>query len=96
MKIEGKTVLVTGGVSGLGEATSIALSKKGGNVVMLDINKERGERLAKQLGCAQFIETDITITAQVKNAIDVACRKIWQYRYIGQLCRHSSRGEACR
>jgi NAD(P)-dependent dehydrogenase (short-subunit alcohol dehydrogenase family) len=75
VNIAGKTVIITGGVSGLGEATSIALSSRGGNIVMLDVNKERGVWLAKQLGCAQFIETDITITAQVENAIDFAVEK---------------------
>jgi NAD(P)-dependent dehydrogenase (short-subunit alcohol dehydrogenase family) len=42
---------------------------------MLDINEEKGKKLAKQLGCAQYIETDITVTAQVKNAIDLTVKK---------------------
>jgi len=46
----GKTYLVSGGASGLGEATVRKFATEGANVVILDINVEKGEPLAKELG----------------------------------------------
>ncbi|MEQ8201097.1 MAG: SDR family NAD(P)-dependent oxidoreductase, partial [Syntrophomonadaceae bacterium] len=45
MKIEGKTAIITGGASGLGEAVARRFIGLGGNVVMLDLNEERGAAL---------------------------------------------------
>ncbi len=72
MEIQGKTILVTGGVSGLGKAVSTLLASMGGNVVMIDINGEKGEALAKVLKNSLFVMTDITDNAQVKKAVDLA------------------------
>jgi len=72
MEIQGKTILVTGGVSGLGEAVSTLLASMGGNVVMIDINGEKGEALAKVLKNSLFVMTDITDNSQVKKAVDLA------------------------
>ena len=63
MDIQNKVILISGGVSGLGEATSIALSNKGGKVVMLDINEEKGNKLKDTLKDSLFIRTDITQTS---------------------------------
>jgi len=73
MKIEGKTALVTGGASGLGEAAVRMLTGKGARVMVLDLNKERGKALAEELGLgAAFIKTDITVSQEVQAAIDLA------------------------
>jgi len=50
MEIEGTVSIVTGGASGLGEATVRALVEAGGRVAILDLNREKGEQLADELG----------------------------------------------
>lgn len=73
MKIEGKTAIITGGASGLGEAVARRFIGLGGNVVMLDLNEERGAALVNELGSrAAFIKTDIAATEDVAKAIAFA------------------------
>ncbi|MDE2416137.1 MAG: SDR family NAD(P)-dependent oxidoreductase, partial [Comamonadaceae bacterium] len=49
MKLQqGMTAIVTGGVSGLGEATAIALLERGLNVVAVDLNDERGQAMEQK------------------------------------------------
>jgi NAD(P)-dependent dehydrogenase (short-subunit alcohol dehydrogenase family) len=73
MEIQGKTFLVSGGASGLGGATSRLLAASGANVVVADINQEKGEALAKELGAnARFVEMNVTDEASVKNAVATA------------------------
>jgi len=50
MRIEGAVALVTGGASGLGEATVRQWVSKGGQAVIVDLNTERGNELAAELG----------------------------------------------
>jgi len=50
MKIEGQAALVTGGGSGLGEATARALAVAGARVAVLDLSKERAEAVAADIG----------------------------------------------
>jgi NAD(P)-dependent dehydrogenase (short-subunit alcohol dehydrogenase family) len=73
MKIEGKTAIITGGASGLGEAAARMLVEKGAQVVLLDLNEERGTSLAKELGKgAAFLKTDITASQEVEAAVNYA------------------------
>ena len=73
MKTSGKTFLVTGGASGLGEATVRALHAAGANVVILDVNAAAGGALALELGPrARFARTDVTSEADVQAALLVA------------------------
>lgn len=60
--------IVTGGASGLGEATARMLSAAGAKVALLDRDTARGEALAKELGCT-FCETDVTDEASVDAAL---------------------------
>ncbi len=70
MEIQGRTFLVSGGASGLGGATSRLLATSGANVVIADINQEKGEALAKELGAnTRFIEANVADEASVKNAV---------------------------
>ena len=73
MKIEGNTFLVTGGSSGLGAACARHLVSGGANVVLADVDVERGVRLAGELGStARFVETDVTDAESVSGALAVA------------------------
>jgi NAD(P)-dependent dehydrogenase (short-subunit alcohol dehydrogenase family) len=70
MQIEGAAAVVTGGASGLGEATVRKLAARGAKVVILDRDEARGAALAAELGEAvQFAKTDVTSEADVLQAI---------------------------
>jgi NAD(P)-dependent dehydrogenase (short-subunit alcohol dehydrogenase family) len=73
MEINGAAALVTGGASGLGEATVRRLAAAGAEVTILDKNVERGEDLAKELGGgAKFVSADVTNADQVAEAVALA------------------------
>ena len=68
--------VVTGGASGLGEATSRALAARGAAVTILDLQEDRGRALAGELGGdATFVGTDVTDEASVRAAIEEATGK---------------------
>jgi NAD(P)-dependent dehydrogenase (short-subunit alcohol dehydrogenase family) len=69
--IEGKGALVAGGASGLGEATARALAREGAEVVIADLNAEKGEALAADIG-ASFVAADVTDEDAVGAAVDRA------------------------
>jgi NAD(P)-dependent dehydrogenase (short-subunit alcohol dehydrogenase family) len=71
MKIEGSGALVSGGASGLGEATVRRLHDAGAKVVIADVNPEKGEPLAEELG-ATFVQCDVREEDQVQAAVDKA------------------------
>jgi NAD(P)-dependent dehydrogenase (short-subunit alcohol dehydrogenase family) len=59
MEISGKVYIVTGGASGLGEGTARMLSQHGGKVVIADLQADKGEALAKEIGGA-FVKCDVS------------------------------------
>jgi 3-hydroxyacyl-CoA dehydrogenase/3-hydroxy-2-methylbutyryl-CoA dehydrogenase len=68
MNILGKTGIISGGASGLGEATALLLHEKGANVVIADANEEKGRTLADKLGQrALFVKTNIAVEGDVKH-----------------------------
>ncbi len=71
MEIEGAGALVAGGASGLGAATSRALAEAGAKVVVADLNAERGEALAAEIG-AEFVPADVTDEDAVGAAVERA------------------------
>ena len=71
MKIEGQAALVTGGGSGLGEATARELARLGAKVAVLDINLDAAKRVAQDIG-GLALPCDVTDTASVQAAIDAA------------------------
>ncbi len=76
MKIKNATALITGGASGLGEATAVKLCNEGANVVLADFNEEKGRAVAEKLGDrAAFAFMDVTNTQQVQAAVDLAVSK---------------------
>jgi NAD(P)-dependent dehydrogenase (short-subunit alcohol dehydrogenase family) len=71
MRIEGAGAIVVGGASGLGEATARALAGRGAQVVVADVNAEKGEALAGEIG-ARFVRADVTDASQVEAAVAAA------------------------
>ena len=73
MLIEGKSALVAGGASGLGEATVRTLHEAGARVVIADLNAKKGEALANALGDrARFVEANVIEAEPVQAAVDAA------------------------
>jgi NAD(P)-dependent dehydrogenase (short-subunit alcohol dehydrogenase family) len=66
-RIEGKVAVVTGGCSGIGLATVRRFVEEGANVVIGDVNAERGEEVVDALGPdrVSFVQVDVTNKAQV-------------------------------
>jgi NAD(P)-dependent dehydrogenase (short-subunit alcohol dehydrogenase family) len=71
MRIEGAGAIVVGGASGLGEATARALTQRGAQVVVADVNEGKGEALAGEIG-ARFVKADVTDEQQVEAAVAAA------------------------
>ena len=70
---KGMTAIVTGGVSGLGEASAIALLERGLNVVAVDLNEERGAAMEQHYaGQLKFIKADVADGEQMQAAITAA------------------------
>jgi 3-hydroxyacyl-CoA dehydrogenase/3-hydroxy-2-methylbutyryl-CoA dehydrogenase len=73
VRIEGAGAIVAGGASGLGEATARALHGRGADVTIADLNAEKGEALASELGeRARFAPCDVTDEEQVRAAVEAA------------------------
>ena len=71
MDINGASAIVTGGASGIGAATARLLAAKGAKVVIADLQADKGEALAKEIGGA-FCKVDVTKTEDIMNAIEMA------------------------
>jgi NAD(P)-dependent dehydrogenase (short-subunit alcohol dehydrogenase family) len=71
MNIEGSSALVVGGASGLGEATVRDLHGSGALVTIADVNAEKGEALASELGL-EFLACDVREEAHVQVAVEHA------------------------
>jgi NAD(P)-dependent dehydrogenase (short-subunit alcohol dehydrogenase family) len=71
MDITGASAIVTGGASGLGEATCRLLAERGAKVVVLDMSDDKGKALADEIGGA-FCHADVTNTDDVIAAIETA------------------------
>ncbi|MCC7288158.1 MAG: 3-hydroxyacyl-CoA dehydrogenase [Burkholderiaceae bacterium] len=71
MDIAGKVFIVTGGASGLGEGSVRMFAREGAKVVIADVQADRGEALAKELGAgkASFVRCDVTQEADAKAAV---------------------------
>ncbi len=73
MEIDGIGAVVTGGGSGLGEATARALAARGAHVCVLDLGRSKGADVASSLGGKSFFaEADVSNEAQVAAAVDRA------------------------
>jgi len=73
--LEKKRVMVTGGASGIGKATTARFLEEGAEVVVLDMDREAGEELATELpGLASFLPCDVSDLAQVQTAVGDAAQ----------------------
>jgi NAD(P)-dependent dehydrogenase (short-subunit alcohol dehydrogenase family) len=81
MNIQGQAALVTGGASGLGEATARELARLGAKVAVLDVNLAQAEKVASEIdaqygdGCAVACQCDITNTESLQAALARAAEK---------------------
>ena len=77
-EFEGKVALVTGGGSGIGRASAIALAREGAKVVIGNRNVERGEEtvamIKKAGGTASFKKTDVLISKDIEALVDYAVK----------------------
>jgi NAD(P)-dependent dehydrogenase (short-subunit alcohol dehydrogenase family) len=71
MELNGTTAIVSGGASGLGEATARVLAAAGATVVVADLNAEGGKRVADETG-GVFARTDVSDEPSVQAAVDAA------------------------
>ena len=71
MELEGASVLVTGGASGIGEASARRLALLGARPVIADLNEEKGKAVAADLK-GEFVKTDVADPDQAQAAVDAA------------------------
>ena len=71
MEINGASAIVTGGASGIGAAVARQLAALGAKVVVADLQADKGEALAKEIG-GTFVSVDVTKTEQIEAAVNKA------------------------
>jgi NAD(P)-dependent dehydrogenase (short-subunit alcohol dehydrogenase family) len=71
MELNGTSAIVTGGASGLGEATARVLAQAGAHVVVADLNEEAGKKIADEIG-GVFAKTNVTDPDSVQAAVNAA------------------------
>lgn len=74
MDVTGIAAIVTGGASGLGEATARGLAEKGAQVSIFDLNEDKGAQVAADIG-GNFFGCDVASEASVQGALDAAKEK---------------------
>jgi len=73
MEIKNNVFIVTGGASGLGGATSTMLARAGGKVIIADVQADKGEALARDLGAStRFMKCDVTSEADGQAVVAAA------------------------
>lgn len=75
MKLSTTAAIITGGASGLGEATARHFAENGAQVTILDRDADRGTKVAAEIG-GHFAETDVTDEASVQAAVDMGADRM--------------------
>src|SRR5580700_10592535 len=70
-QLEGRAAVVTGGASGIGKGISTRFAAEGAHVVVADIDRERGERVAAEIH-GVFVACDVTSEPDVEAAVAAA------------------------
>ncbi len=82
MDLNGTGTIVSGGASGLGEATARALAERGARVAIADVNDDKAEALAGELGSSALaVHCDVTAEDEVKAAVDAAVEAFGSIRF---------------
>ena len=77
MQLSGRTILITGGASGLGGATVDMVVAHGARAVVIDLNDDAGgAKEATHGGAVRFVKGDVTIEADVQRAVDLAVAEL--------------------
>ncbi|MCY4278636.1 MAG: glucose 1-dehydrogenase [Gammaproteobacteria bacterium] len=72
-RLEGKTALVTGAASGIGEGAVRRFVEEGASVVLADIQEDKGQAIAAELGSvARYVHCDVTSESDIAAAVDLA------------------------
>jgi NAD(P)-dependent dehydrogenase (short-subunit alcohol dehydrogenase family) len=73
LRLEGQVAVITGAASGIGEATARLFVSEGARCLIADIQDDRGDRLASELGpSASFVHADVGVEEDVAGAVDAA------------------------
>lgn len=72
--LNGLVTIVTGGASGLGEATARRFARDGARVIVSDISVDRGQAIAEEIG-GTFVPADVTDEAQVESLVAAAVKQ---------------------
>jgi len=98
MNLKGMAAVITGGASGLGEATARELASAGAKVAILDLNEDLGQKMAKELG-GVFAKCNVADEASVVAAFETAkaahgpARILVNCAGIGIAAKTTSKGE---
>jgi NAD(P)-dependent dehydrogenase (short-subunit alcohol dehydrogenase family) len=78
MRLKDKVALITGGTSGIGEATALLFSKEGAKVAITGRNQQRGQaviqKIKQESGDALFVRADVSLAADCRCALDETVR----------------------
>ncbi|MDX3230338.1 SDR family oxidoreductase [Streptomyces sp. ME19-01-6] len=75
MRFKDKVIIVTGAGQGIGEGYARALAAEGARVVVAELNEEQGQRVAKEIGDALFVRTDVADPASAEALSDTVMRE---------------------
>ncbi len=79
MRVQHKSIIVTGAGSGIGEGIAKRLAAEGGRLIVNDIDEAGGRRVAAEIraagGQAAFFRADVTCSAQVEALVDEALQR---------------------